>query len=354
MSTANGQQILVIEDDEDTQFALCDTLREQGYAATPATTAADALSNPFLEKAAIVLLDRILPDSVAEELIPEITRRSPDSSIIVMTGHGDLDNVITCMRLGASDYLLKPVDGNALMKSLERVLSARHLAQQKLQTARLAAIADAMTGLSHECRNALQRGQASVDMLMDGLSENTDAAGLVERIQAAQDDLQRLYEDVKSYAAPVRITRSECHVDNIVKSAWEEVLAFREVTQAALKESIETENTNIRADANALQTVFRNLLDNSLVARKDATIQVSYQDDSSSGNPNLIVAIADNGPGISADIRNKVFDEFFTTRMRGTGLGLPVCRRLISAHKGSIGLVNSDHGTEFRIELARN
>lgn len=353
MSTVNTQQILIIEDDEDTRFALCDTLRELGYATELATTAADALSNSLQREAGIVLLDRNLPDATAEELIPKLRRRSPDSFIIVMTGYGDLDSAISCMRLGASDYLVKPVNVEALVESLKRVLLAQQIAQEKLQTTRLAAIADAMTGLSHECRNALQRGQASVDMLMDELSENADAVRLVERIQAAQDDLQRLYEDVKSYAAPIRLTHSDCRIDNTARAAWKELLAFRYAEQATLNETIATEDLNIQADSNALQTVFRNLLDNSLAARKDVTIQISYRDESSAAGSNLIVTVGDNGPGIADDIRLKVFDEFFTTRLRGTGLGLPVCRRLISAHKGRIELANSGDGAKVRFELPR-
>lgn len=350
---ADSRQIFIIEDDEDTQIALSDTLRQMGYATASATTAEEALKDPHIERAGVVLLDRVLPDSTAEQLLPDLMQRSPDSFVVVMTGHGDLNSAITCMRLGASDYLLKPVDGDALVESLERVRNAQNIAQQKLQTARLAAIADAMTGLSHECRNALQRGQASVDMLMEELSENANAVRLVERIQAAQDDLQRLYEDVKSYAAPIHLTYSECNVGDAAKSAWEELLAFRNTTLPTLTESVETENTNVLADFNALQTVFRNLIDNSLTTREDATIQISYRDDRSSGKTGLVVTVGDNGPGIADDIRDKVFDEFFTTRMRGTGLGLAICRRLVASHKGTIELVKSNIGAEIRIDIPR-
>ncbi len=210
-----------------------------------------------------------------------------------------------------------------------------------------------MTGLSHERRNALQRGQASVDMLIDELSENLNAVRLVERIQAAQDDLQRLYEDVKSYTAPILLSRSECNVEDTAKSAWDELLAVRSTNLPTLIELIETESTNVHADFNALQTVFRNWIDNSLAAREDATIQIRYRDVVSSEKTGLAVTVRDNGPGIADDIREKVFDEFFTTRMRGTGLGLAICRRLVAVHNGTIKLVKSAVGTEIRIELPR-
>ncbi len=135
---ADSRQIFIVEDDEDTQFVLSDTLRQMGYPTASAATAEEALSDPKLERAGVFLLDRVLPDSTAEQLLPDLRRRSPDSFVVVMTGHGNLNSAITCMRLGASDYLLKPVDGDALVESLERIRNAQHAAQQKLQTTRLA------------------------------------------------------------------------------------------------------------------------------------------------------------------------------------------------------------------------
>lgn len=354
MLMVNSQQVLIIEDDEDTQGTLEDMLCQLGYETVSAATAADALSSPVLRQCGLVLLDRILPDSTAEELLPELKRRSPEGFVVVMTGHGDLHSAVSCMRLGALDYLLKPVDDQSLMESLERVRCARHVSQQRLQAVRLAAIADAMTGLSHECRNALQRGQASVDMLMDELSGNSSAILLIERIQAAQDDLQRLYEDVKSYAQPVRLSKSVFHLEDVACAAWEELLARHVVNGATLSQSIDAENTMLKADSNALRTVFRNLLENSLAARCDAAIEVSYRDASNSAESALIVTVSDNGPGIADGIREKVFDEFFTTRMRGTGLGLTICRRLVTAHHGTIGLAPTGSGTELLMVLPRN
>lgn len=354
MSLDDLPRILLVEDDDDTRHAVEDVLVSLGYPVETAATAGDAVGHRRLGVCPIILLDRILPDATAEEILPRIVKLAPQSSVIVLTGHGDLDSALACQRLGATDYLLKPVDSQTLVASIDRVRTARQAEKLRLQSTRLAAIADAMTGLSHESRNALQRGQASLDLLMDELSDDASAVRLVERIQAAQDDLQRLYEDVKAYAVPVRVTPAPCRVDSVLQQVWHELLAQRNGHHVSLAESQNTAMMEVSADANTLRMVFRALFENALAAGSDVSIEVSYEDAELCGKPALLIRVSDDGPGIHEDIRDQVFDEFFTTRLHGTGLGLPICRRLIEAHNGTIKLGEPASGTEIQITLPRD
>ncbi len=354
MSHDDAQRILIVEDDDDTRHALGDVLSSLGHRVETASTANDAVYQMRLGDCPIVLLDRVLPDATAEDILPQLVRLAPESSIIVLTGYGDLDSAVTCQRLGAADYLLKPVDAQTLQAAIDRVRSARQARELQLQTTRLAAIADAMTGLSHECRNALQRGQASLDLLMEDLSDKPDAVRLVERIQSAQDDLQRLYEDVKAYAAPVDVVIAPCDVQGVVRHVWDVLCSQNSGHCVSLADSATTLSTEVPADRNALCAVFRNLFENALAARNDASIEVALEDARLDGANFLQIRVSDNGPGIIAESREQIFDEFFTTRTHGTGLGLPICRRLIEAHGGTIELGDCANGSEFRITLPRD
>lgn len=348
-----SQRILVVEDDDDTRSAVVDVLAGLGFSTETAATASAALSHPCLVNVECILLDRILPDATAEEILPQLMRLAPDCSVIVLTGHGDLESAVACQRLGAVDYLLKPVGSDALQDAFRRVCTARRSDSLKLQAARLAAVGDAMTGLSHECRNALQRAQASLDLLTDDLAENKHAVRLVERIQSAQGDLHRMYEDVKSYAAPLHISPARCRVDVIARQVWNALSTQRSGHPVSLIESMNASTTEIVADANALQTLFRNLFENAVAARDDVSIKIGYEDSAMNNEPALLVKVSDNGPGIRGELRGKVFDEFFTTRTHGTGLGLAICRRIIEAHEGAIELGESDAGAEFSITIPR-
>ncbi len=64
-----------------------------------------------------------------------------------------------------------------------------------------------------------------------------------------------------------------------------------------------------------------------------------------------IVEVRDDGPGIPAESRERIVDALFTTKARGTGLGLALCRRVIDAHRGEIGLLPTERGAAFRLWL---
>ncbi len=86
----------------------------------------------------------------------------------------------------------------------EDVTELRERQQSELQTQRLAAIGEAMTGLAHESRNALQRSQAGLEMLAKRVKDRPDAESILAEIQQSQRHLHRLYEEVRGYAVPIR------------------------------------------------------------------------------------------------------------------------------------------------------
>ncbi|MCK5942401.1 MAG: ATP-binding protein, partial [Planctomycetes bacterium] len=79
---------------------------------------------------------------------------------------------------------------------------------------------------------------------------------------------------------------------------------------------------------------------------------VAVQLTSRTDGERVLVTVADDGPGVPDDVRDKLFDPYFTTKTSGTGLGLAICRRLVEAHGGQIRLVASEAGrTTFEIAL---
>src|SRR6185295_18076690 len=90
-----------------------------------------------------------------------------------------------------------------------------------LQSERLAAIGEMMTGLAHESRNALQRSQSCLEMLEMEIQDRPAALDLLARIQKAQDHLHRLYEEVRGYAAPLLIRRETLDIRNVLRETWD-------------------------------------------------------------------------------------------------------------------------------------
>ena len=108
-------------------------------------------------------------------------------------------------------------------------------------------------------------------------------------------------------------------------------------------------SASLTADREMLQVVFQNILMNAAQAMDgNGRIDVVITD----ADGLCTVAITDKGPGIPEDVRAKAFDAFFTTKHRGTGLGLPIAKRIIDAHGGAIQIdVPDTGGTRISISL---
>src|SRR4051794_37630633 len=120
--------VLVVDDDPDTRANLCDILEMDGHRVETAGTAAEVLRRDDWPRFAAVLLDRKLPDGSADELLPRLRERAPGAAVLIVTGYSDLQGAIAALRQGAADYILKPINPEALRASLLRIADRRRLA----------------------------------------------------------------------------------------------------------------------------------------------------------------------------------------------------------------------------------
>jgi PAS domain S-box-containing protein len=216
------------------------------------------------------------------------------------------------------------------------ITELREAQRRALQAERLAAVGQMVTGLAHESRNALQRGQACLEMLGRRLVDRREALDLVSGAQEALDDLHCLYEEVRCYAAPVLLDRRECCLRDTLREAWANLGPARISREVRLDER-GLPDPSCAADHFRLVQVFRNILDNALAACHDPVeITVEWSAVHLDGQAAVRVAVQDNGPGLTAEQRRNLFEPFYTTKTQGTGLGLAIARRIVEAHGGCI------------------
>jgi PAS domain S-box-containing protein len=233
--------------------------------------------------------------------------------------------------------------GETLLLALGQDITPLRDAQQRaLQTERLAAIGEMITGLAHESRNALQRSQACLEMLAMEVQDRPAALDLVARIQNAQDALHALYEEVRDYAAPIRLRTDLVNLRRLVEDTWENLAVERQRHPASLRIGAVEGIPRCRVDPLALERVFRNVLENSLTCgASPVRIEVELTTATLDDRPAYRVTFSDNGPGMSAETRARVFEPFYTTKTKGTGLGMAISRRLVEAHGGLIEVGDS-------------
>jgi two-component system sensor kinase FixL len=231
----------------------------------------------------------------------------------------------------------------------------RDAQERLLQSERLAAIGQMIAGLAHESRNALQRIQSCSEMLELEVQNNDEAVKLVRRLQEAQDNLLRLFDEVRGYAAPIQLERTLCQLDDTWRAAWELLEPSQRDRDASLAESVDGADLTITADRFRLVQMFRIFFENSLAACRDpVVIQVSCRDVYLPSGRALEVRVRDNGPGLTPAARHSVFEPFFTTKTKGTGLGMAIARRIVDAHGGQIAVgIELQVGAEFVVTLPR-
>jgi nitrogen fixation/metabolism regulation signal transduction histidine kinase len=192
-------------------------------------------------------------------------------------------------------------------------------------------------GMAHEGRNALQRIQACLSLLTMRLREQPECLDLLGRMQKAEDDLQHLFDDVRNYAVAPRLQRRWYDLRQTWREAWNELSDLPEWGAAELREDTGGVNLFCQVDPFYLKHVFRNLLENALSSGANPVRVVIRCRRASSGAEEAIrLCLRDNGPGIPAEARARLFEPFCTTKTRGTGLGLAICKRIIEAHGGQI------------------
>jgi PAS domain S-box-containing protein len=251
---------------------------------------------------------------------------------------------------------LEDFEGGPAIVAVGQDFTERRDAQERLlRSERLAGIGQMITGIAHESRNALQRIQSCTEMLELEVENNNEAQRLVRRLQEAQDNLLRLFDEVRGYAAPIQLERTTCEIDSIWHEAWGLLNTLRRGREATLVENYGEIDLNISVDRFRMVQVFRNILENSLAACSDpVVIQIECHNAHLRDQPAIEVRVRDTGPGLSPAARQNVFEPFFTTKTKGTGLGMAIARRIIEAHGGQISIGNeSSTGAEFVITLMR-
>lgn len=248
----------------------------------------------------------------------------------------------------------------ASMASLGRQIGqflARKLAEERaVEAERLAGVEQAMEGLIHEGRNALQRGQACLDMLAMEVEGQPETVQLIARLQDAQHHLHQLYEQVRDYAAPLQLDPQWHDLSHLLTESWDTIRKSRPERRAALSNRGEGVDARIFVDAASMRRVFQILLDNAIEAAADAVeIEAEWSTVVLDGMPALRVVLRDNGPGFSAEARRQAFKAFNTTKIHGIGLGLATAKRIVEAHGGTIVVAGEpETGAEVILSLPKD
>jgi PAS domain S-box-containing protein len=227
-------------------------------------------------------------------------------------------------------------------------LSARvQMEQQLREQSSLVRLGEMAAVIAHEVKNPLAGVRGAIQVIGSRMPKGTKDAGMIHEIVSRIDALTALMQDLLLFARPPQPKPALVDMMTVVTTTAE--LMAGDPALRDVQVTIDGTSPLIMADVELLKIVFVNLLVNAAHAMKGrGTIRVSF----SAIRDACQIAVADDGPGIPTDVLDKIFVPFFTTKSRGSGLGLPTAKRLVEAHLGSIKIACPPAGgTVVTVEL---
>ncbi len=233
---------------------------------------------------------------------------------------------------------------------LESILAQR--TKQLKDSERLAAIGQTAAMVGHDLRNPLQTITGELYLAKDdiaSLENETMKHNLQENIRIIEEQaiyMDKIVSDLQAFVQPVKIEKNPVNLQALVRA----VLAVVPIP-ANVKVSLEIRNiSTVKGDFQLLKRVLINLVTNAVQAMpQGGQLHLKAQVNS---NGQVLLKVKDTGVGIAENIRGQIFTPLFTTKPRGQGFGLAVCKRVIEAHGGTIDFKSEvGKGAEFTLML---
>ncbi|MCU0571561.1 MAG: response regulator [Syntrophobacteraceae bacterium] len=371
------EKILLVDDEEGIRRVLAITLEDEGYEVLTAENGETALK--LFENALprLVLTDIKMPGMDGVELLQLIKERSPDTEVIMMTGHGDLELAIRSLQFDAADFVTKPIHDEALEVALKRArerialkeqvrIHTQNLEQlvsektrQLLDAERLAAIGQTVATLAHAIKNIIGGLKGGMYVLEKGmeLDNKTYLSQGWDMLKGNVGKITNLALDLLNYAKERTPDYQRCDPNQPLREVHQLMLSRAEECGVRLRTEMDESLGEILMDPEAIHCCLLNLVSNAM----DACVCGG-----SCGQPSEVVLrscrvnswgveyqVADNGCGLDEETEAKVFKAFFSTKgTKGTGLGLMITKKIVNEHGGEIELDSrKGRGTVFTVRL---
>jgi nitrogen-specific signal transduction histidine kinase len=219
---------------------------------------------------------------------------------------------------------------------------------------RLAALGQLSAGLAHEIRNPLGVIKGSAEMLARKLDQaqplESELAGY---IFSEVNRLNSLIARFLDFARPAHLNFQPQRVSEVVDRALDFAARQFPSAKVVVVRHYAENLPPARLDAQLCEQVFINLIVNAYQAMDGAegTLEISIAPETFGGKEGMGVLLQDSGPGVPPDLREQIFNPFFTSKKDGVGLGLSIVAKIVDDHRGWIKLENGSRGARFHVFL---
>ncbi len=225
---------------------------------------------------------------------------------------------------------------------------------QLIHTAKLASLGEMAAGIAHEINNPLTIVRGSSELIINFLNNPEKIKKKLEDINKGCARIAKITHGLKKFSRSDFETKFSPNILSEIVQESINLLEHRLILKGISLNLDLDSSAKINCDAIEIEQVLINLISNAIDAIQGSLekwIKISLKED----NNNLILRIADSGPGISEKIQNKIYEPFFTTKEvgEGTGLGLSISKGILDIHKAQIKIVTDVQNTCFEINFPK-
>ena len=367
-------KILLVDDEKDIREILSLSLVDMGYTVFEAENGVGALHIFQEVQPPIVLTDIKMPKMDGIDLLQKIKRENPETEVVMITGHGDMDLAIQSLKNEATDFITKPINVDALEISLQRVQdkilirkklkeyteNLERLVREKTELQdHLSSLGLMISSISHGIKGLLTGLDGGMYLLNSGLDQKNES-----RIKEGWDVVRLMVERIRKMVLDILFYAKERDLK------WERIdaLSFaKEIVQVLepkmsdhdieFEKKFDTKIGEFEVNAgyihSALINILYNAVDACVIDSSKPAHKISFCV-RQAGNY-IDFEVIDNGIGMDPQTREKLFTPFFSSKgEKGTGLGLFIANKIIEQHGGNITVKSTlGKGTRFKIRIPK-
>ena len=227
---------------------------------------------------------------------------------------------------------------------------------------RLVALGEMAAAIAHEVKNPLAGIEVMAGVLKRQVSDSPDALSILNDIIGEAKMANQIVHEALEFVRPIRLQVEHTAISDVLQNSVN--LAESKIPRRGieLKMDIADGLPPIQGDHHQLCQLFTNLLINAFEALEGKGIvaitaregRIEEDTHTPAGDTHMrtvIVDVADDGPGVPRELRDRIFNAFFTTKPQGSGLGLAIVRKVVDAHDGRIDIQTGSDGTRFQVTL---
>ncbi len=370
----NKYSILLVDDEKDIRDVVQLTLTDMGHHVHVAENGKEAIRLYQKINPPVVITDIKMPGMDGIELLKNIKQINPETEVIMISGHGDMNLAIKSLQNEAVDFVTKPINVDGLEISLKRVHERIYMKRkikeytENLETLvkektelqdRLSSLGMMIGSVSHNIKGLLTSLDGGIFLLNSGL-KSIDSEKLQDGfdiVKLISGRIKKMVLDILYYAKERELAVETIDVPLFAQSVIDVIMPKARDRKIEIVRDFEKAPKTADFDSDLLRSALINLLDNAIDACLECENERSHQIvfRIKDCNENMDIEVHDTGIGMDSDTLENLFQLFFSSKGdKGTGFGLFITNNIIRQHNGIIRVTSAKgKGSMFSIKIPK-